>query len=154
MRRSRDGHWVGVLILKRTKYDINPSSVGHCGLVTQYGDTKVGQYWLRQLLVAWWHQSICSDQFPWEVLKISIHKMSFEKCTCKIIFTFSRANDLTYSGDKQPRYQSVNNPCFQVSLTNNNFEYVCVEFAFYSKWPMRYRDISRLLIWESRFWDF
>ena len=30
----------------------------HCGLVTPYGDTDLGQLWLRYWLVAWWHQAI------------------------------------------------------------------------------------------------
>ena len=30
----------------------------HCGLVTPYGDINLGQHWLRQWLVAWWHQAI------------------------------------------------------------------------------------------------
>ena len=30
----------------------------HCGLVMPYGDMDLGQHWLRQWLVAWWHQAI------------------------------------------------------------------------------------------------
>ena len=30
----------------------------HCGLVTPYGDTDLGQHWLRKWLVAWRHQAI------------------------------------------------------------------------------------------------
>ena len=30
----------------------------HCGLVTLYGDINLGQHWLREWLVAWWHQAI------------------------------------------------------------------------------------------------
>ena len=30
----------------------------HCGLVTPYGNMELGQYWLRQRLVAWRHQAI------------------------------------------------------------------------------------------------
>ena len=33
-------------------------SLTHCGLVTPYGDTYLGQHWLRLWLVAWWHQAI------------------------------------------------------------------------------------------------
>ena len=32
----------------------------HCGLMSMmpYGDIELGQHWLRQWLVAWWHQAI------------------------------------------------------------------------------------------------
>ena len=30
----------------------------HWGLVTPYGERDLGQYWLRQWLVAWWYQAI------------------------------------------------------------------------------------------------
>ena len=30
----------------------------HCGLVMPYGDKDLGQHWLRQGPVAWWHQAI------------------------------------------------------------------------------------------------
>ena len=29
-----------------------------CGLMTPYGNTDIGQHWLRLLLVAWRHQAI------------------------------------------------------------------------------------------------
>ena len=30
----------------------------HCGLVTSYGNRCLGQHWLREWLVSWWHQAI------------------------------------------------------------------------------------------------
>ena len=30
----------------------------HWGLVTPYGDRDLGQHWVRQWLVAWWHQAV------------------------------------------------------------------------------------------------
>ena len=37
--------------------------LSHCGLVTPYDHIHLSQHWLRQWLVAWWHQTITWTNF-------------------------------------------------------------------------------------------
>ena len=38
--------------------DMSEQGSTHCGLGVSYDDINLGQHWLRQWLVAWWHQAI------------------------------------------------------------------------------------------------
>ena len=84
-------------------------SLTHWGLVTPYGDSDLGQHWLRQWLVAWWHQAITwtnvdlsSEGFcgillrtvSQELLKVSIQDMSLKKTFWKLFSNLPGANEL------------------------------------------------------------
>ena len=43
----------------------------HCGLVTPYGNRDLGQHWIRQWFVAWWHQAIIWTNVDWSSVKSS-----------------------------------------------------------------------------------
>ena len=58
------------MYLKMASAKWRPSCLGlnvltHCGLMTPYGDRDLGQHWLRQWLVAWWHQAISWTNVDW-----------------------------------------------------------------------------------------
>ena len=42
----------------KTAFCFSLNGLTHYGLETPYGDIGLGQHWLRQWLVAWWHQTI------------------------------------------------------------------------------------------------
>ena len=81
----------------------------HCALMTPYGDIDLGQHWLRQWLVAWWHQAIawtnvdlpskCSVAFTWEHFHKKCSWTSsyhvFIDCTFKLLPHLPGTNELT-----------------------------------------------------------
>ena len=83
----------------------------HCGLVTPYGDTELGQHWLRQWLGAWRHQAITwtNVDLSWvrcngihlralslDDVKIPINKIRLKIAVLKWHPGLPGANELTY----------------------------------------------------------
>ena len=67
-------HIFRIQIIHKKWSDMN-WTLTHCGPVTPYGD--IGQHWLRQWLVAWWHQAITWTNIDHESVLWLSHESNF-----------------------------------------------------------------------------